>query len=222
MNFGTHSFTQGELAQTSLRVESSEGIDLRQFKGQTFGKTVYFYDVEPTGTGQAEAKVIFVKVPEAPEIQDALGTEQVVLHWGSISVKSTEGAKTLLFGTFEVPEKSEWIIWVVIGLLLTLSLGLGGWVIYKKRKQKLLEKQRILTLKDEVLGCRNYEDIVALWKRKHLLIRQFSHIGEPFLKMEETLNRHQFKPKQSEAEKIEVVEAYRKFTRSVEGGFSGI
>lgn len=228
MDFSETTFSQGQLVRSKLQIAPSGQLNLSMFKGQTIGKTVHFYDVGPiikrenTNTFEADARVIFIKVPEGHQIQETIGTEPVTINWGAIKVLPTQESPQLLFGTFEVPARVRWVAWLIIILCSSISIGCAVWIILRKVNKKKLEKRRFLDLKNEILGCRNYEDVVALWKRKHILMKEFPHVREPFLAMEETLNKHQFKPRQSEAEKIEVVESYRKFTRSVEGGFLGI
>jgi len=93
-----------------------------------------------------------------------------------------------------------------------------------QKKAKLKEEKRKYAqqLKMELLGCNNYEDVLILWKKKRIYLQSFEHIAEPFHKFELVLNKYQFRPNQTETEKIEVMEAYRKFSRSVEGGVYGV
>lgn len=228
MDFSASLIHQGQLTETRLQIQNPGNFQLQTMKGVTVGKIVHFYDLSPlvkregTDYYESSAKIIFVKVPEAKGIQDTVSGQEVSFYWGDILVEPTEAGRSLIFGTFSVPERTAWVIWLIAGLLGTALVGFGGWRLSVKMKRKREEKNRVLALKNEILNCRNYEDVVNLWTKKHTLIKEFPHIKESFMKMEDVLNRYQFRPRQTETEKIEVVESYRKFSRSVEGGFNGI
>lgn len=228
MHFSTPAVKQGQLAEARIQIQNGENFKVNLLKGKTIGKTVYFYDVSPLikrqGTEYLEAtgKVIFIKVPNDKSVQETVSGEEINLLWDNVIIEPTVGEKSLIFGDFTIPEKFQWIFWPLIVLLSLGVLGAIGWKVAKRVRLKSEKKNRRLAMKKEILGCRNYDDVVSLWMKKHLLLEEYPHIREAFHKMEEVLNRHQFKPRQSEAEKIEVVESYRKFTRSVEGGFNGI
>jgi hypothetical protein len=107
----------------------------------------------------------------------------------------------------------------------TLILLVLSYIFFtvKKRRKLLQEKMKIAQqLKMELLGGKNFEEVVVLWKKKRIFFEHFEHVREPFQKFELVLNKYQFRPVQTETEKIEVMEAYRKFSRSVEGGFHGV
>jgi hypothetical protein len=213
------SVNQGELTEASLSVISTEGMELQKLKGQTIGKTMYFYDVSPIG---AQAKVIFIQVPNGSTIEGTVDGKQVVLDWSGTEIIPTEAPKELIFGTFDVPKNIKWALWITVGLAIALLAFFAGRAIFLKQKRKRTVKERLKRLKSEILERKSYEEVVELWKQKHEIIKTFPHIKGPFDSLQETLNRHQFKPRQSESEKIEVMESYRKFCRSVEGGFIGI
>lgn len=228
MDFSASNVKQGELIESRLEIQNAENLQISKLKGQSIGKILYFYDISPlmkregAAYYEAEAKVIFINTPKSKIVQEVVNGQDVELNIGNIEVMPTEGAKSLIFGKFSVPERATWIIWAISGVLIAIILGLLGWSVTRTFKRKRKEKQRLVDLKNEILGCRNYEEVVNLWKKKHQLFKEFPHIEDSFLKLEEILNRYQFKPRQSETEKIEVVESYRKFSRSVEGGFSGL
>jgi hypothetical protein len=222
MDFSAQDFNQGELIETRLQRVETSTFEWKNLKGQTIENTLYFYDLSPVSQYEAKAKVIFTKIPESYEIQSKIDGKQIIFNWGGIKINPTEPDNSFIFGTFDISEKMLWGLWSTIAFLGISLFSFAAWIIFRRFKLRKKKKERLLILKNEIMGCRNYEDVVNLWKRKHILLNEFPHIDEAFHKMEEILNLHQFKPKIAEAEKIEVVESYRKFSRSVEGGFNGI
>jgi hypothetical protein len=219
MSFPSSVVQQGELTQVNLRVSASEGetLDLNSLKGLTFADTLYFYDVT-----NESAQVLFIKVPQSDSLSASFAERPAVIEWNTIEVRPTEASKKLIFGTFEVPKRVEWMAWALIALLATLVLGIIGWIVGSKVKNKKAQKAIVLAAKNQLLGAKSYEEIVLLWQNKRELIARFPHIEGPFSKFETVLNKYQFKSRQSEAEKIEITESYRSFVRSIEGGFHGV
>lgn len=221
---------QGELIEVNLGIQtdSASKLELQKLKGSTVNETIYFYDISPLFRKEdgkkleAQAKIIFVKVPETQNITGNLNGEVLKVNLSGLQINQTEGAQGYQFGNFEVPRPSKVMEWM-LGIVLTLALLLAaGTPLWQKIKRKKAQKLKMQTLKAQILGCRTYEDVVELWKAKHQHLSVFPHVKEPFTKLEEVLNKYQFKPRQSEEEKQQVLEAYRRFTNAVEGGFVGI
>lgn len=228
LEFASSELVQGDPTEARLTIDESSTLPVQSLKGKTIGKVLYFLDVSPlmkregAPVFEAQAKVIFVKPPESQGASEVLGGQEIILNWGKLSVRPVEASQELIYGEFTVPEKVRWLLWVGLTVLIVGAAFFVGRFTYRRVSSKRALKARRDALKQEILGARNYEDIVELWKKKQTYFKEFPHVRDAFDKFEEVLNRHQFKPRQSEAEKIEITEAYRKFLRSVEGGFSGV
>lgn len=221
---------QGEILEVSLQAkpEALKGLELQKLKNQQFADTIYFLQISPlmSKSGneylEAEARVIFTQVPKTNQITGKLGENSLSISWNPVEITPTEASQELIFGSFEIPERKRFIFWIIVSIALLIPFGVAGWYFFRKLKNRRLEKERIASKKAEVLNCRNYDDIVQLWKNKHEYFQLFPHIMEPFQKLEMVLNKHQFKPQQTEQDKKEILESYHKFSRAVEGGFLGI
>lgn len=229
INFAETKVKQGSLtdATVSIAADQLSSFELQKLKGQTLAKTLYFYQLSPwinqqaEGRLQAQVKVIFVVVPTSTELHDKLETVDLDIHLSPVQVEPTEAAEKLLFGTFTVPKPVEVLRWILIALGILLIGGIG-WLIYKKFKLKADLRNQKRKTRDEIISAQTYEDVVSLWKKKHFYQQQFPHVADPFRDLETILFKYQFKPYQSEAEKDEVVQAYRKFVQNCQGGFHGI
>lgn len=220
---------QGSLvdAVINLNSETTQKIQYGQLKGQTLGGSFYIYQAKPLMTKgnwetlESDAKVIVVKIPENKPLIHKLGDDSIEIDWDDVEFLPTEVPKDFIFGNFEVPARKDLFKWLII-ILVIVGLSLGGFRAYKVYKTKSDSKKKKLSLKSEVTGAKSYEDVVNLWKKKLLYTKEFPHLEEHFRKLEAVLFRYQFKPSQTETEKVIVMNAYKEFIKDSEGGFRGI
>jgi HJR/Mrr/RecB family endonuclease len=220
LQFDETSVTQGRLISVRLRydVSGSARLDLKELEGQTLKETLYFHEVSPV---EQTAHVVFAKVPTEAILHVEVAGVPLRITWNEIEVVPTDARQGFLFGDFEIPPASRMLIWLSTGLLAILG-AFAAVVFRKKWKHKQDEKKQQQSLRDEVLACQEYEEVVKMWGKKHAFVRVFPHLLEPFSRLELVLFRYQFKPEQTEVEKNIVMKAYQKFKSEVEGGFSGI
>lgn len=221
---------QGELVNAKLIVplNQMQGFNFSKIENSSLADTLYFMEVSPLIKKEgkelleADTKVIFTKVPKTAGLSGKIHGEEISLFWNSIEVQPTEGTQELLFSSFEIKKKSQYIFWIVLIIVLLIIFFVLLRVILTKQKKKKAHKENMIRRKEELLACRDYEEVVKIWQQRQEYFSLFPHIIEPFQKLEKELYKHQFKPKQTEQEKIEIMDAYRTFKRSVEGGFIGI
>lgn len=229
MVFTTPEVQQGSIVPVVLNFnpEAVQKISIPKMMNATVGETVFFVQISPLtrkndqADFSADAKVIFIKVPETTVITENFQGSPLELKWQGVKVLPTQAEKKFIFQDFTIPERINFLPWV-IGFI-TLA-GLCGLVIYFRRKflKKKLVREERHKLKQEILGCQSYHDIVILWKNRKFIFEQFPHIEKPFEKLESKLYLVQFKSHQSETDKALILEAYRTFVSEVEGGFNGI
>ena len=218
---------QGSLIDAVVRLDSNsvQQIELQKLKGVSLADTIYIYQVSPllrSGESfEADAKIIFLKVPESKPVIHKIGEKDISVSWSDVEVQPTEAPEKFLFGQFEVPGRKR-ILEILAALI---AFGLIVLVIYKlsqKSKKKKALRQLRAELKDKVMSAREYPDVVNLWQQKALLQKEFPHLADPFKELEKVLFKYQFKQSQNEIEKAEVMKSYRDFMTSVQGGFNGI
>lgn len=229
INFSSDKVKQGSLQKSLIKLDetSAQVIELQKLKGQTLGETLYIYSVSPLlrkdggSTFEAEATVIFVKVPEQNKLGYKTPQTDIEVTWNQVEVIPTEAPQELLFGTFTIPSKMKLLTWFLLlsAVVVLVIAGIKGRKLLLNKKALKIRK---LNAKAEILSAKEFSDVVHLWQKKHSLFREFPHIEEPFKDLEKVLYKHQFKPFQTETEKIEVMNAYREFTNRIEGGFNGI
>lgn len=227
LEFNTPVVKQGSLTDAVIRLdgESVQQVELQKLKGVSLANTVYLYQVSPLirsgDTFEAEAKIIFLKVPESKPVMHKFGDKDVTVTWSDVEVQATEAPAQFLFGQFEIPGRRKLLQWFIA--LISLGLIIVGIYKFRQRSRNKNEvRKRKAELKDKILSAREYDDVVKLWQQKPVLIKDFPHLGEPFKELEIVLFKYQFKPSQNEAEKTEVMKAYRDFLNKVQGGFNGI
>ncbi len=216
---------QGSLVSGILKVDQASlaAVDPQKLRGQTLGDVVYVHQVGPLvrrvggRVYEAEAKVIFVKVPAAASVPVPGGT----LSWGTLEVRPTDAPQELLFGTFTVPARRKLLLWVAI-LAGLVVLGIISRRVWKKLELRRRERLRRRRLKEALLSAADFAAVVELWRAKHAYLGEFPHIADPLRELEAVLFKYQFKPTQTDAERAEVLAAYRTFTAAVAGGFDGI
>lgn len=229
LDFSDSQLKQGQLevAQVTMPAEAAQNISLQKLKGTNFAETLYIYELGPLIKKDggdyfvADAKVIFLKIPESPKLIQKLGNEEIILAWPQIEILPTEGGKELIFGQFEIPSRKKILLWV----LISLGLLTGLYAVIKYRKQLALKKaarEKRISLKEKLFNASDYSHIVEIWLSRDEFLTVFPEIREHFKNFEITLFKYQFKPHQTETEKSEVVTAYREFLTNIQGGLSGI
>lgn len=229
LDFKSAKVKQGSLEPAVLKIDqqSAQNLNLNKLSGQTLGEVIYLYSVSPlmkkAGDAgfEAEATAVFIKVPESNKIVHKTGTTEIDVSWNGIQIIPTEAPKELLFGTFEIPSPMKLISWGS-GLIVLIMAALAGWKFRQKLLLNKAIKNKKAQIKDEIISAKEFSDVVKLWEKKKILISEFPHIEGSFKDLEKVLFKYQFKPRQSETEKIEVMTAYREFIKSIEGGFNGI
>ncbi len=217
---------QGSIIDCKLSIIDSEGNStLTGLAGREFGKTIYIISIDPfvqlNGVLEANARVVFEKVPEAPRATEMIGGQEVIINWQKIKVEKSKPAEKFLFGDFEVPEKLNLMKWLLITLA---SLGLIL-ILLRWRKKSLIKKKlkaKKLHLKAELLKPISYDEVVELWKNKHRYLSEFPGLDQAFKKLEETLFKYQFKSQRSEIEITQVLLAFDHFKNDVSGVLHGI
>jgi hypothetical protein len=218
---------QGSLIDAVIRLDGAtvQQVELQKLKGLSLADTIYIYQVSPlirSGESfEAEAKIIFLKVPETKPVVHKTETNEISITWSDVEVKPTEAPEKFLFGQFEIPGPRR-VVQILLGLL-TLGLVIFGVVKFnQKNKAKKTLRQKRVELKDKAMSAQSYLEVVHLWQQKDLLIKEFSHLIDPIKELEKVLFKYQFKQNQTDSEKAEVMKAYREFINQIQGGFNGI
>ena len=220
------SVKQGQIVNGRLLVRETNGTaGLSGLKGQNLGKTLYIHSVSPfmakNGQLESEVRIIFALVPQVTTVKEVINGEEITVSWQAVEVTPTEATKSFLFGDFEVPERRDVLPWIfgLLGLAATVTVI---WWVSNRQKQKSLTKSQLAKLKNEIITCSSYDDIVLMWRQKHRYLEQFPLIESEFKSFEEVLFRYQFKAQRSEQEIAEVDSAYQKFKSNVAGVLNGI
>lgn len=220
---------QGALVKAKLFVPpESLNLPLQKLKGETLAETIYIQQLSPLMKKEgspdyvSDIQLVFIKVPDTNPLALKLNEAVLEVGWNNIQIIPVETPDELLWADFTAPALFEGnLLWIWI-LLLGLILAGGGLFTWKKYSHRKAEKLRKRQLMNEFKSCQTYEDVVNMWKRKRVYLKEFPHLESSFQVFEEVLFRYQFKPKQSESEKLEVLSAYRKLLEQSEGGFHGI
>lgn len=222
LSFGKVKVRQGSIvkAEAILGADVSKEIKLNELEGKTIQDTLYVQSVENVN-GKIFFIVIFAKVPERASLPLKLGPLETSLSWKNLTVEPIDIPKSFLLGDFSVSGPLQVTNWV-LGLLLILFLFLAGKRIYKKVQYKSELRKRKLELWEKMVSAKNYDEVVSLWQLKHIFLREFSSVEEPFKLLEKVLFEYQFKPSQTSEEKEVVMNAYRLFLDRTRGGKDGI
>ncbi len=220
----TPTIKQGEITTGKLIVKQAEGQSaLTGLQGKNIAKTLYLLKVGPfmgkLGSLQSDVKIIFLTVPPTNAISDLTNNEEVFVVWNNVEVLPTEPAKTFLLGDFDIPGRKKIMIWIIALSVIVLLLSLALW-IREKRQSKNKFKVYRETLRQGLMGCTSYDEIVFLWRNKKEYLTAFPRIENNFKVFEETLFKYQFKFSRSEKEVEEVIEAYKKFKASIMGSIN--
>jgi hypothetical protein len=227
--FEGNEIKQGSLVSARLLVPGeSLNFPVQKLKGENVAETIYFQKLSPLmrkdGSSAYESDVIvrFTAVPPAPMVSGKVGNNDFQLEWNSIKVIPIEAPGKMLWADFTAPDffEQNWLklLWGI--LIIPVSfLGFSAWKKITARKK---EKRRKSQLAEEIRGCRTYDDVVNLWKRKHVYLKEFPQLEAAFHTFENVFFKYSFKATQTEREKEEVVSAYRKLLEDSQGGLSGI
>lgn len=219
---------QGEIVSGKILYRStSSQFPSAALKGKTIEKTLYLLQLAPFMGKQgqdyleADAKVIFLDVPKSNRIAESINGQEVSVSWSSLEVQAIDPPKSFLFGDFDIPERVNFVKW------FTIIFGLGGILIlvlwiFRNYKRKKTIKQKLTFLKNELLQATSYDEIVAVWQKKHLILSTFPKVDEAFRKFEVILFKYQFKQQRKDFEIKEVQEAYESFKSQVKGVLDGI
>lgn len=218
---------QGSLIDVIIRLDgnSVQQVELQKLKGVSLADTIYLYQasslVRSGDKFEADGKIIFLKVPESKPIIHKIGTSEISINWSDVEVQPTEAPAKFIFGQFEIPARRR-IIEILAALFALSLIGFGIYKYNEKSKQRKALRLKKAALKDKVISAREYNDVVALWQDKAVLLKEFPHLQEPLKELEEVLFKYQFKQSQNEVEKAEVMTTYRVFMNKIAGGFNGI
>jgi hypothetical protein len=229
LSFEQSSIHQGALVKAHLYLPPlSLNLPLQKLKGQTFAETIYFHEIGPLlkknnlTNYESDVHVIFVKKPESNLIQGRVGSEEIIIDVGEVTVEAIEAPGKMIWADFSVPEfiEKNWL-WLGIPLILILLCfpAVRMWQSLVKKKKARERRKKLL---QDFRSCQSYEEIVKMWEKKHEYIREFPELGPDFQKFEETLFQVQFKPSQTIEEKEIVRAAYEKLLTDSKGGLSGV
>ena len=215
------SVKQGEITSGRLIVKQADGqAGLNGLQGKNLGKTLYLLNVSPfmgkQGALEAEAKIIFLTVPSINAVSELINNEEVFIVWNNLEILPTESSKSFLLGDFDIPARRKIMIWMGSFLLALVIMFLGFW-LKKRRSENSKRKTKLKNLKQKLLSCTNYEEIIEMWKNKNEFLITFPKIEESFKKFEIILFQYQFKSTRTERELDEVVSAYKNFKNDVMG-----
>lgn len=229
IQFNETSVHQGSIvkARLSLDADSFQQIDIQKLKGQTLAETIYLYGVgsfiRRSGEGwlDADANVIFVKPPEGKQLLHKNGQSEIQVVLSDIDVIATEAPQQFIFGDFSAPGNRKYFLWILIFLGVVAGC-LIGLTITKKINHKRLQKKNRLALKNELLEVKTFEDAVNVWQKKQIYLKEFPTLEPGFLNFQTVLFKSLFKPKQTESEKLEVINAYKSVSQSVQEMKDGV
>ena len=219
----------GEISKVQIYVDAqtAQSLPLQSIKEQTLSETLYVQSVssmlkhEGEQDYTADAEVIFIKDPGANEIKTTIANQPVRIFWNNVRIEAVEVPKDYVLGNFDIKAPLRIIVWLLSAALM-IALCVGLWKFRNAQGRKAALKKERKALKEKILSCRNYQDVVSLWKQKRLLIERFPHLAGPMENLETVLFKYQFKPQQTSNEEAIVMDAYRAFMKESEGGFNGI
>jgi hypothetical protein len=229
LEFSSPEIKQGSIVSAQIKVDASSAQEfpLQKIKSKTFAETIYIYDVgiplrkEGRPYFEADAKIIFVKVPESNQLSFTEDGQSFKVFWNEIKIIPTEVEKTFLYGVFSVPSRFQYITWILSALGILVLVTVGIW-FYRKHIFKVAEKKKLSDLKNKLLKPVTYEEVVQVWMERQIFLTTFPKTEEAFRQFEQTLFKVQFKPKQSESEKEKVLDSYKQFLSSIKGLTDGI
>jgi hypothetical protein len=213
LTFTTSTVKQGDIVSANYHVSDMEDQNVSGLEGRNIKDTIYIHKFS-----ENEVKLVFLKVPEGHTLSDT----DLTVNWNSIAIEGTEASQQLIFGKFEIPSRSHLVVYSSVAAVVLL-FGVLLWMRISRRLSERREREdRLKALRSSLLGALDYETVVELWKNKQDYFEAFEHVKVPFLKLEAVLNKYQFKSSRTQAEIVEIMQAYREFKNEIEGGFRGI
>lgn len=221
-----NSVKQGQMLKATLSLKEASGQSaLAGLKGQNLGQSLYIVNLTPfmgkNGQLESEAKVVFSAVPKSNSVTELINGEEIVVSWENLEVLPTEASQSFLFGDFEIPSRLNFTKWILAFLILCGLTVLSLWISSRIKSRKAASNRR-QKLKLEMLDCKNYDEIVLMWRQKKRFLDEFPKLEEHFKTLEVTLFKYQFKPQRTENEMNAVEIAYTEFKNSVKGDLNGI
>lgn len=229
LEFPKSTVSTGEIVTVQLSLDplSAQALPVQSLKGETLGDLLYVQSVGPLlrkdGEQEftAQAEIVFIKSPEGNEIKFLLKGQPIRIHWNNVRIESNEVPRDYILSDFTIPTPRNIIFWLLIlSAVVLFAKGILMLRGFLDRKNRLRNEKKML--RDSVVRCKTYEEVVELWRNKSRPIKMFPHLDEPFKRLELVLFKVQFKPFQTSQERDQVLDAYRRFVKEVEGGFNGI
>lgn len=216
---------QGKVEQATLRLDegAAQQILAKKITGLNLENTIYLLEVGPLSKKndgyEANAKVIFLKVPESKVLQ--YQGSKFPITWSPVEIIPTEASQNLIFEQFTIPTPKNILLWISL-IILTLLIFFAVMRFRRIQQAKALQRKRRISLRDELMKGTQYSEVVDIWKKRDLFLAEFPEIQQHFKMFEQVLFKYQFKPFQTETEKIEIMQAYREFINNIRGGLNGI
>lgn len=217
----TPTVKQGEILSGKLIVKQAEGqTALAGLQGKNISKTLYLLKVAPfmgkLGTLESEVKIIFLTVPQTNAVSDLINNEEVFIVWNNVEVLPTETSKSFLLGDFDIPSRKKILMWFLVSGLVFFILAFAIWARKKKLSKKKLKLHQD-NLKQALMNCSSYDQIVQMWSNKKEYLSAFPKIENRFKTFEEILFKYQFKSTRTDSEIQEIMIAYKDFKAGIAG-----
>lgn len=220
---------QGEIVSAKAKIDFGSGaITAPGFlKGQSIADMIFIHELsipikqEGESIFLADAQVIFLDIPKASRINGKVNNMDVTINLGEIKINPIEVPENFIMSQFNIPQRTKIMVWLLagFGLFLVLFSGRSFYIKSKRLAAAKLGKQKFKKLINE---ASSYEDVVLVWNKKLEILAEFPILAEEFKELEAVLFQIQFKPSQSEAEKHQACEAYKKFKAIVGGRLNGV
>ncbi len=222
LKFSKEKVKQGSIQKVQVIMDEDlkRDIDIKELEGKSIQDTLYVQSVEKAGA-KTFFVVIFTKVPEKLPLAVKVGSVETTLGWNNITIEPIEIPNGFLFGDFTIKDPLSYFL-IGVCLLVFLIILIFARKFTKKLKTKRAIKARRRELLDSLFLAKNFEEVVSVWQKKHVILDQFPHLTEPFKSLEIILFKYQFKPFQTLEEQQEVLNAYRLFLDVARGEKNGI
>lgn len=207
--------------------ESSQKLPLNKLVGETLGKSFYVYSAKPLITKdnwnafESEAQVIVATIPESSPVVFKSGDFDVMVMWNEVEFIPTDAPNQMIYGEFDIPARAKIIRWGLILLALAAAVLIGMKLQKRFTAKTALKKKRAL-IKDEIMSVREYSEVVKVWQRKNDILKEFPSLEQNFRNLESVLFKYQFKPTQTEVEKLQVMDAWKEFLAVSQGSLNGV
>lgn len=229
IRFKDQKIKQGTIVPATLvfDAESSQKLPLNKLVGETLGKAFYVYAAKSLITKdnwsalESEAQVIVASIPESKPVEFKIGDVDGMVLWNDVEFIPTEANGKMIYGNFEIPSRAKIIQWVLIFVAIVVAALVGLKIKSRVSKKNAIKKRRAV-IKEEIMAVRDYPEVVKVWQKKNEILREFPALETNFKNLESVLFKYQFKPSQSETEKLQVMNAWRDFVSQSQGGLNGV